>query len=812
MWMGVGMPVAPAVPRGASGGNVAPSNIDAPSISGTSMQGQTLTASVGSWSGTTPINYAFQWQRSGVDIVGASSADYVIQAADAGSTLRVVVTATNVAGIGSATSSTTSQVPPAPVTAAIYGQSEMEYLLNTGSVYRQITQPTPGDGNLIVFTQNGDGVAPVRTVVNAASVAAGQVNPAMAALSALLAFVRPGRQFVIGDASVPGTSRSSLHNGDEADGRLWADFTSVVSAIEGEFGSVGHLIECWYNSDAQYITNFRNAFWPIYFGTDAAGANFTLGGTNAVTGSVVANCLWDGTALASEKGRGVFARSQTMWHVLTPMPFCDGPVAPTAEATGLSQGLRNSEPARATMHGLASDSLAQSVNLRVGPSAHISDFGGGIHPVTNNADGQILLTWPIAVALMRAAGLTVGEPTIVGIEGPTDGSYADLVVDLPNGGTLTTLRAFRGAAMPATPSPHQQTVTGIEISRAGGARRPVFRTTETSYPVANRGTVTITDTGSGNPRRGRVRIAPETPFAFGDSLSYLRGQANAMLQEPRDVDNKLMLDMMIEHVPGFYDNTALYPFEGIAVRPFQEDVSVLVPAPAFTSRGAFFDGATRYVGNSISVPAGAQGLASFWFRHSGAWATGRTIMEARVGSGAVLSIVTASTGRFSFRLNQDGTGTDLFTPPTNTFVADQWQHILWAWDYAVGRFQMYLNGVALNTAGYSFAGSTKFDMAGANLTQWAVGATTASANRWVGDMGHLWVSVNQTLDLSVQANREKFALGGAPVNLGPNGQLPTGVAPEWYYDGDAPAWANQGTAGNVTLTGALTPSSSVPGG
>ncbi len=123
---------------------------------------------------------------------------------------------------------------------------------------------------------------------------------------------------------------------------------------------------------------------------------------------------------------------------------------------------------------------------------------------------------------------------------------------------------------------------------------------------------------------------------------------------------------------------------------------------------------------------------------------------------------------------------------------------------------MYRNGVALNTTGYSFAGSTKFDMAGADLTQWGVGITGGGVNPWLGDMGHLWLSVNQTLDLSVQANREKFALGGAPVNLGGNGQLPTGVAPEWYYDGDAPAWANQGTAGNVTLTGALTPSSTPP--
>jgi hypothetical protein len=701
--------------------------------------------------------------------------------------------------------------PPAPVTAIIYGQSEMEYLLNTTAFYRAITQPTPGDGNLIVFTQSGDGSAPVRTVVNATTVAAGQVNPAMAALSALLAFTRPGRQFVIGDGAVPGTGRVALHDDNVLDDRLWTDFTSVVDAIETEFGSVGHLIECWYNSDASHINNFKNAFWPSYFGTSSAGASFTLGTTNAATSAVVQYCLWDGTAAAAAKGRGIFARSETLWHILTPMPFCDNPIDPSPENTTFNNGARLSEPSRAVMIDLATDTLAQSVGVRVGPSAHITNFEGGIHPVVDDRDGQILLTWPIAVALMRAAGMTINEPSIVGIEGPTDGSYADLLVDLPNGGNLTTLRAFRGTAMPGTPSPHQQAVTGVEIERSGGARRPVYLTTETSYPAAHRGTVTIADAGSGTPRRGRIRVTPTNPFVFGDSLSLLRGQATAMLLEPRDVLTKLYLDMPIEHVPALYDATALYPFEGIAVRPYQQAAAVPVPARAFTPQGAYFDGTNdNYRGTSISVPAGSSGLMSFWFRRPTTWGTSGTIFETRVGSTAVASIIVANTGRFTFRLNQDGTASDTFGTPTNTFVPDQWYHVLWAWDYATSRFQIYVNNVALNTAAYVFTGGTKFVMSGDNLTQFSVGSIVSGAGLWTGDIAHLWLSVTQSLDLSVLANREKFALATDPVNLGPNGQLPTGVTPEWYYDGAAPLWSNQGAAGNVPLFGSLTPSSSPP--
>jgi hypothetical protein len=97
-----------------------PANTSPPTISGTAQDGQILTASPGSWSGTQPISYAYQWQRcdsNGANctgISGATSTTYTVASSDVGGTLEVVVTASNAGGTQSATSSPTATVQPTP--------------------------------------------------------------------------------------------------------------------------------------------------------------------------------------------------------------------------------------------------------------------------------------------------------------------------------------------------------------------------------------------------------------------------------------------------------------------------------------------------------------------------------------------------------------------------------------------------------------------------------------------------------------------------------------------------------------------------
>ena len=103
-----GVVTAPAPPT-------PPSNTAPPSISGQTVQGQTLTADKGSWSGTAPISYAYQWQGCSPgcsNISGATGQTYTLQGSDVGDTVDVVVTASN------STSAIATSSQTVPVTAS----------------------------------------------------------------------------------------------------------------------------------------------------------------------------------------------------------------------------------------------------------------------------------------------------------------------------------------------------------------------------------------------------------------------------------------------------------------------------------------------------------------------------------------------------------------------------------------------------------------------------------------------------------------------------------------------------------------------
>jgi hypothetical protein len=107
----------------------APAQTAAPVVSGQAVQGQTLTTSNGSWSGS-PTSYGYGWEdcnSSGAScssIGGATASSYMLQASDVGDTIRSVVTARNGGGSAQAVSGSVG-----PVTGS--SQSCAGYAANT---------------------------------------------------------------------------------------------------------------------------------------------------------------------------------------------------------------------------------------------------------------------------------------------------------------------------------------------------------------------------------------------------------------------------------------------------------------------------------------------------------------------------------------------------------------------------------------------------------------------------------------------------------------------------------------------------------
>jgi hypothetical protein len=93
---------------------IAPVNTALPVISGLLEVGKMLRVTNGSWSGTTPMSFKYQWQLcllgSCTNISGATSETLTLLGIDVGDTLDAVVTATNVTGSSSATSKATEKL------------------------------------------------------------------------------------------------------------------------------------------------------------------------------------------------------------------------------------------------------------------------------------------------------------------------------------------------------------------------------------------------------------------------------------------------------------------------------------------------------------------------------------------------------------------------------------------------------------------------------------------------------------------------------------------------------------------------------
>jgi hypothetical protein len=266
----------------------APTNTAPPVISGTATQGQTLTASKGSWTGS-PTSYGYQWRdcdTSGAnctDISGATASTYTPTANEVGDTVRVVATATNDGGSGSATSSQTGAVrtpapaaPANPAAPSISGTATQGQTLSaakgswTGSptsyAYQWRDCDTSGanctnisgtTASTYTLTANEVGDT-VRVVVTASN--AGGSTPATSSQTAVVQSSTPAAPTNTTTPSMSGTATQG----------------QTLSAAKGN----------WTGSPTSYAYQWRDC--------DTSGANCTnISGTTASTYTLTANEVGD---------------------------------------------------------------------------------------------------------------------------------------------------------------------------------------------------------------------------------------------------------------------------------------------------------------------------------------------------------------------------------------------------------------------------------------------------------------------------------------------------------------------------------------
>ncbi len=117
--------------------NAGPQNQQRPSIEGEAKAGEELALDAGTWE-PDATSYAYQWQRCDFDALnclnvgGATGETYGVRNADVGYRLRVLVTARNAQGAGTATSNISDVVAP-----AVDPEQQADDLVHLGRLPRQ---------------------------------------------------------------------------------------------------------------------------------------------------------------------------------------------------------------------------------------------------------------------------------------------------------------------------------------------------------------------------------------------------------------------------------------------------------------------------------------------------------------------------------------------------------------------------------------------------------------------------------------------------------------------------------------------------
>jgi hypothetical protein len=127
----------------------APANTVAPAISGSAVEGVTLTLTRGTWTGNPTPTISDQWKSGGSSVTGEVALTYLVRHADVGATLKVTESATN----------STSTVTQDSNTTATVTKTTLSYSPNTtatrGSAYTGATPSSSGGTSSYIYSITG---------------------------------------------------------------------------------------------------------------------------------------------------------------------------------------------------------------------------------------------------------------------------------------------------------------------------------------------------------------------------------------------------------------------------------------------------------------------------------------------------------------------------------------------------------------------------------------------------------------------------------------------------------------------------------
>lgn len=318
------------------GSAVGPVNIAAPTIAGNPWIGQTLTADHGPWSGTRPMNYAYQWYGNTVAIEGAQQRTFAIPTDDPdyiAAELAVQVRASNSAGAETAMSAsvTVTVVPPffqgvyningpmqvgqtvyafytvggtAPITPSfrwfqdsieVDGEVSNGLLLTEGMLGAPIT--------LEITLTNDAGTAVVTTAARVV-LAADPVAPQNIAAPEITGTPNPGEELTVSNGDWTGTEPITFARQWRADSVPIEGATASTYLVPDDPGQVGKMIDAVITA-SNVVDDVPAAASAVEIVSAGGSYVQATGGTITTDGDFKVHTLVDGQTLSVTVGGDV---------------------------------------------------------------------------------------------------------------------------------------------------------------------------------------------------------------------------------------------------------------------------------------------------------------------------------------------------------------------------------------------------------------------------------------------------------------------------------------------------------------------------